>query len=47
MDIQEAIKTIMTGQDLSREDASSVMKQILTGSTSEAQIKAFLGSLKC
>jgi len=45
MDIQEAIKTIMTGQDLSRGDASSVMKQILTGSTSEAQIKAFLVAL--
>ena len=45
MDIQEGIKTIMKGQDLSREDASSVMKQILTGSTSEAQIKAFLVAL--
>ena len=31
MDIQEAIKAIMIGQDLSREDASLVMKQILTG----------------
>ena len=45
MDIQEGIKTIMKGQDLSREDASSVMKQILTGSTSEAQIKNFLVAL--
>ena len=45
MHIQEGIKTIMTGQDLSREEISSVMNQILTGSASEAQIGAFLVSL--
>ena len=44
MHIQEGIKTIMTGQDLSREEISSVMNQILTGSASEAQIGAFLVS---
>ena len=45
MDIQEGIKTTMTGQDLSQEEISSVMNQILTGSASEAQIGAFLVSL--
>lgn len=45
MDIQEGIKTIMTGQDLSREEISSVMNQILTGSASEALVGAFLVSL--
>ena len=45
MHIQEGIKTTMTGQDLSREEISSVMNQILTGSASEAQIGAFLVSL--
>ena len=45
MHIQEGIKTIITGQDLSREEISSVMNQILTGSASEAQIGAFLVSL--
>ena len=45
MDIQEGIKTTMTGQDLSQEEISSVMHQILTGSASEAQIGAFLVSL--
>ena len=45
MNIQNGIKTIMTGQDLSREEISSVMKQILTGSATETQIGAFLVSL--
>ena len=45
MDIQEGIKKTMTGQDLSQEEISSVMNQILTGSASEAQIGAFLVSL--
>ena len=45
MHIQEGIETLMTGQDLSRKEISSVMNQILTGSASEAQIRAFLVSL--
>ncbi|MCS5543724.1 MAG: anthranilate phosphoribosyltransferase [SAR86 cluster bacterium] len=45
MNIQEGIKTIMTGQDLTREEISSVMNQILRGSVSEVQIGAFLVSL--
>ena len=45
MDIQKGIETIMKGEDLSREEASTVMNQILTGSASSAQIGAFLTSL--
>ena len=45
MNIQESIKTIMTGQDLTREEISTTMNQILTGSASEAQMGAFLVSL--
>ena len=45
MEIKESIKKIMTGQDLSRKEISSIMNQILTGSISEAQIGAFLVSL--
>ena len=42
MEIQESIKKIVTGQDLSRKEISSIMNQILTGTISEAQIGAFL-----
>ena len=45
MEIQESIKKIVTGQDLSRKEISSIMNQILTGTISEAQIGAFLVSL--
>ena len=45
MNIQEGIKTVMAGEDLSREEIFSVMNQILTGSASEDQIVAFLASL--
>jgi len=45
MEIQESIQKIMIGQDLSREEISSIMNRILKGSISEAQIGAFLVSL--
>ena len=45
MEIEESIKKINSGQDLSREEVSLVMNQILTGSVSEDQIKTFLFSL--
>ena len=45
MKIQEGIKIIMKGKDLSRDDITSVMNQILTGAATEAQIGAFLVSL--
>ena len=44
MKIQEGIKIIMKGKDLSRDDITSVMNQILTGAATEAQIGAFLVS---
>ena len=45
MEIEESIRKINSGQDLSREEISLVMNQILTGSVSEDQIKTFLFSL--
>ena len=45
MEIQKAIQTIITGQDLAKEEIISVMNQILKGSASETQIGAFLASL--
>ncbi|MCZ6487170.1 MAG: hypothetical protein O6703_03240, partial [Gammaproteobacteria bacterium] len=31
MDIQTAIKTVIAGQDLSRQEMTEVMQQIMTG----------------
>ena len=45
MEIEDSVKKINSGQDLSREEISLVMNQILTGSVSEDQIKTFLFSL--
>ena len=45
MKIEDGIKKINFGQDLSRKEISSVMNQILTGLASENQIKSFLLSL--
>ena len=45
MEIEDSIKKINFGQNLSRKEISSVMNQILTGLASENQIKSFLLSL--
>ena len=45
MKIEDSIKKINLGQNLSRKEISSVMNQILTGLVSENQIKSFLLSL--
>jgi anthranilate phosphoribosyltransferase len=45
MEIEDGIKKINFGQDLSIKEISSVMNQILTGLASENQIKSFLLSL--
>jgi len=45
MKIEDGIKKINFGQNLSRKEISSVMNQILTGLASENQIKSFLLSL--
>ncbi len=46
MDIQAAIKMVIAGQDLSAEDMSAVMQQIMTGECTPAQIGGFLVGLR-
>ena len=45
MEIKEALSEIIKGNDLSREDMSSVVLQILEGRSTDAQIGAFLVAL--
>jgi anthranilate phosphoribosyltransferase len=45
MHIQDALKTIVAGRDLTQEDAAMVMEQIMTGEASAAQVAAFLTAL--
>lgn len=46
MDIQTAIKTVIAGQDLSRQEMTEVMQQIMTGECTPAQIGGFLVGLR-
>ena len=46
MMIVEAIKKVVEGKDLSREEAFLVMEQIMSGGCSDAQIAAFLTALR-
>ena len=46
MDIQAAIKAVIARQDLSSDEMSSVMQQIMTGECSAAQIGGFLVGLR-
>ncbi|MCP4878233.1 MAG: anthranilate phosphoribosyltransferase [Gammaproteobacteria bacterium] len=46
MDIQSAIKSVMARQDLSIEDMTSVMQQIMTGECTASQIGGFLVGLR-
>ncbi len=46
MDIQQAIKAVINRQDLSRDDMSTVMQQIMTGEATPAQIGGFLVGLR-
>jgi anthranilate phosphoribosyltransferase len=46
MNIQTAIKTVIAGQDLSTEEMSAVMQQIMTGECTPAQIGGFLVGLR-
>ena len=46
MDIQAAIAVLTNGENLSKEDMSSVMRQIMSGSATDAQIGAFLIALR-
>ena len=45
MEIKEALSELIKGQDLQKEDMSSVMLQILEGRSTDAQIGAFLVAL--
>ena len=44
--IQEAIQQLISGADLSREQARAVMDQIMSGDATHAQIGAFLVALR-
>ena len=46
MDIQTAIKTVIAGQDLTRQEMTEVMRQIMTGECTPAQIGGFLVGLR-
>ncbi|MFA9420704.1 MAG: anthranilate phosphoribosyltransferase [Gammaproteobacteria bacterium] len=46
MDIQTAIKTVIAGQDLTRQEMTEVMQQIMTGECTPAQIGGFLVGLR-
>lgn len=46
MDIQQAIKAVIGRQDLSRQDMTEVMRQIMTGEATPAQIGGFLVGLR-
>jgi len=46
MNIQQALSTVVSGQDLSRADMASVMKLIMTGEATPAQIGGFLVALR-
>ena len=44
--IQQAIGTVVSGQDLSAEDAAQVMEEIMTGEATPAQFGAFVTALR-
>ena len=46
MTIQKAIKDLTAGQNITKEDARNVMNHIMSGTTTDAQIAAFLTALR-
>lgn len=46
MNIQTAIKTVIAGQDLAKQEMTEVMQQIMTGECTPAQIGGFLVGLR-
>ncbi|MHA1131061.1 MAG: anthranilate phosphoribosyltransferase, partial [Candidatus Helarchaeota archaeon] len=44
--IKEAISKLITGLNLTRSEARAVMKEIMSGNATEAQIGAFLTALR-
>ena len=46
MDIREAIDAVVSGQSLAMDDAAAVMRQIMQGETTPAQLGSFLTALR-
>ncbi len=46
MDIQEALKIVTNGQDLSADQMLDIMRQIMTGQLTQSQIGGFLVGLR-
>jgi len=46
MNIQQALARVVDGNNLSRDDMSAVMQQVMTGETTDAQIAGFLVALR-
>ncbi len=47
MNIQQALNQLLNKQDLSSEQMADIMRQIMTGGTTDAQIAGFLIALRC
>lgn len=47
MNIQQALAVVIEGNDLNREQMQAVMRQIMTGECTDAQIGGFLIGLRC
>ena len=46
MEIREAIDLVVSGDSLSMDDAASVMRQIMSGESTPAQLASFLTALR-
>ena len=46
MEIREAIDIVVSGRHLSMDDAASVMRQIMSGEATQAQLGSFLTALR-
>ncbi|MEY3038641.1 MAG: anthranilate phosphoribosyltransferase, partial [Pseudomonadota bacterium] len=46
MDIKEALSIVVSGEDLTRDQMSAVMRQIMTGEATDAQIGGFLTAMR-
>ena len=46
MDVRTALAHVVAGEDLTREESGAVMRQLMTGEATDAQIGAFLVALR-